>query len=117
MKTHSFILGLAAASAVPVAMAAPYGVPASTLDAGGARATSASYSQSGSVGGIAGVSTAAAPAETAKQGYIGQLYEVAGLQLAASPTTVNEATNRQLAAAQTLDDATTRRRWRWTPQP
>lgn len=107
MKTHSFILGLAAASAVPVAMAAPYGVPASTLDAGGARATSASYSQSGSVGGIAGVSTAAAPAETAKQGYIGQLYEVAGLQLAASPTTVNEATNRQLAAAQTLDDATT----------
>jgi hypothetical protein len=107
MKAHSFILGIAASSAVPVAMAAPYSVPASTIDAGGARATSASYSQTGSVGGIAGISTASAPAETAKHGYIGQLTEVTGLQLAASPTTLNETTTRQVTAAQMLDDATT----------
>lgn len=90
-----------------MAMAAPYSVPASTVDAGGARTTSASYSHSGSVGGIAGVSTAASPAETAKQGYIGQLFEVTGLQLAATPSTVNETTARQLAASLLLDDATT----------
>lgn len=107
MKTHSFILGLAASCAVPVAMAAPYSVPVSAIDAGGARATSASYSQTGSVGGIAGVSTVAAPAETAKHGFIGQLAEVTGIQLAAAPTSVNEGNTRQLAASQVLDDATT----------
>ena len=107
MNPHPTILAIAAAAALPVGMAAPYSVPASTVDAGGARATSASYSHSGSVGGIAGVSTAASPAETVKQGYIAQLFEVTGLQLAATPSSVNETAARQLAAALLLDDAST----------
>ena len=56
---------------------------------------------------VVGISTVAAPAETAKHGYIGQLYEVTALQLAATPTTVNETATRQLSAAQLLDDLTT----------
>lgn len=105
MKTHSIILGIAASSAVPVA--AQYSVPARTLDAGGAHAASASYCHDGSAGGIAGISTVAAPAQTAKHGYLGQLTEVTALQLAASPTTVNETSTRQLSGAQLLDDLTT----------
>ncbi|NCF94033.1 MAG: hypothetical protein GWQ05_24180, partial [Verrucomicrobiaceae bacterium] len=50
--------------------------------------------------------TVASPAETAKHGYIGQLYEVTGLQISASPTTVNEGATRQLSAVQLLDDDT-----------
>ncbi len=84
-----------------------YTIPADTTDTGGKRATSTSYTNDGSAGGVVGISTAAAPAETAKHGYIGQLTEVAALQLAATPTTVNETATRQLAATATLDDATT----------
>lgn len=107
MKPLFSILGIAAYGAIQVTLAAPYGVPASTVDAGGSHAASASYQHDGSVGGIAGVSTVAAPAETAKHGYIAQLYEVAGLQLAAFPTSVDEGSSRQFQAAHLLDDATT----------
>ncbi len=84
-----------------------YTVPTDTMDSGGQRATSAAYTNDGSVGGIVGISTVASPAEIAKAGYIGQLYEVAALQLAASPTSVDEGGTRQLSAAQLLDDSTT----------
>ena len=84
-----------------------YTVRADTTDAGGHRTASASYTNDGSIGGIVGISTVAVPAETAKAGYIGQLYEVAALQLAAAPTTVDEGGTRQLGAAQLLDDSTT----------
>ena len=84
-----------------------YTISTGISDAGGKRTTSASYSNDGSVGGVVGISTVAAPAETAKHGYIGQLTEVTAVQLAATPTTVNETTTRQLAATATLDDATT----------
>jgi hypothetical protein len=107
MKSLFPILGIAASGAIQVTLATPYGVPASTADAGGTHAASASYQHDGSVGGIAGVSTVAAPAETAKHGYLAQLYEVAGLQLAASPTSVDEGNSRQLQAVHLLDDATT----------
>ena len=83
-----------------------YTVTADTTDAGGQQVTSVSYTNHGSVGGIAGISTVAVPAETAKAGYIGQLYEVTGLQISASPTTVDEGATRQLDAAQLLDDDT-----------
>lgn len=86
---------------------ASYSLATDTADAGGTRATSASYTNDGSAGGVVGVSTVASPAETAKHGYIGQLTEVTALQLAASPTTVNEGATRQLSAAQLLDDLTT----------
>jgi hypothetical protein len=85
---------------------AAYSVTAETPDAGGRRASSAAYTHDGSVGGIGGLSSVAVPAETAKHGYIGQLYDVAGLTLAANPTNVNEGATRQLAATSTLDDAT-----------
>ena len=78
-----------------------------TLDAGGRRSTSARYTHDGSVGGITGISTVAAPAETAKHGYLGQLTEVTALQLAAAPTTVDETATRQLSATQLLHDLTT----------
>jgi len=84
-----------------------YTVPADTADAGGNRATSAAYTNDGSAGGIFGISTVAAPAETAKAGYIGQLYEVAALQITAAPATLDEGGTRQLGAAQLLDDSTT----------
>ena len=71
-----------------------------------ASAPAVAYTHHGSVGGIAGISTVASPAETAKAGYIGQLNEVTGLQISASPTTVDEGATRQLNAAQLLDDDT-----------
>jgi hypothetical protein len=84
-----------------------YTVPADSADAAGARATSSSYNSDASLGGITGTATAASPAETVKSGYIGQLYQVTGLQLIATPSTINESGTRQLGAAQVLDDATT----------
>lgn len=84
-----------------------YNISTDTNSSGGTRCTSAAYSNDGSLGGIAGVSTVASPADTAKHGYIGQLYEVTALQLAATPATVNEGAMRQLSGAQLLDDFTT----------
>jgi len=83
-----------------------YTVTAETTEAGGQQATSISYTNHGSVGGIVGVSTAASPAETVKHGYIGQLAEVTALQLAAAPATVDEGSTTQLSAVQVLDDDT-----------
>ncbi len=84
-----------------------YSIATDIADAAGKRTTSASYTNDASLGGITGISTVAAPAETAKQGYIAQLYEVTALQIAAAPTTVNEGATRQLSATQLLDDLTT----------
>ena len=41
--------------------------------------TSASYANDGSAGLVVGISTVAAPAETAKHGYLAQLYDATGL--------------------------------------
>ena len=84
-----------------------YTVSTDVANAGGKRSTSAAYTNDGSVGDVTGISTVAAPAETVKSGYVGQLYEVASLQVAASPATVNEGAARQLTATATLDDAST----------
>lgn len=86
---------------------ASYTLTTDTVSHGGTRMTSAAYTNDGSAGGIVGISSVAAPAETMKSGYIGQLTEITALQLAASLTTVNEGTTRQLTAAATMDDATT----------
>lgn len=86
---------------------AGYSITTDTTDSGGARATSAAYTNDASAGNVSGLSSVAAPAELAKSGYIGQLYEVTALQLAASPTTINETGTRQLGASQLLDDLTT----------
>ena len=84
---------------------ARYAVPADVSDAAGQRASSASYTQDGSVGGIGGISSVSSPAETSKGGYIGQLYEITGLMLAASPTNVYSGSNSQLSAVAQVDDA------------
>jgi hypothetical protein len=85
---------------------AAYNVPADTIDAGGRRATSANYTIDGSVGSIGGIGTAVAPATTAKHSYIGQLYDVTNIVVAANPANVNEGATTQLSAAAALDDGT-----------
>jgi len=81
-----------------------YTITTETTDAGGARTTSAAYTHDGSLGGVVGISSVAPPVETAKHGYIGQLYEVTGLAVTATPASVDEGGTRQLAAMQVLDD-------------
>lgn len=82
-----------------------YSVAADTADAGGRRTVSASYTNDASVGGVAGISTVASPAQTAKHGYAGQLYDVTGLVVNSATATVSETATVQLAAWQFLDDA------------
>lgn len=84
---------------------ASYSIPADTTDAAGRRTASASYKNDASAGGIGGISTAA-PAETMKHSYIGQLYDPVGLGLTAASLTVNESDTVQLAARLALDDST-----------
>ena len=100
-----------AALLIPVlALAGPrtstnYNVVADTTNAGGKRTASANYTHDGNAGGIAGLSTVAAPAGTAKHGYVGQLYDVTSLVVNAGASSVNETATLQLAAWQFLDDA------------
>jgi hypothetical protein len=100
------LLALAATAHADPRTSGSYTIAADTADAGGKRAISASYTNDGSAGGIVGISTVAAPAETAKHGYIGQLYDVTGLTLTAATLNVNETATVQLGAWQALDDST-----------
>jgi hypothetical protein len=112
MNTRSAVLVASALVAVAAALhagprtSASYNIITDSVDDGGKRAASPAYTSDGSIGGISGVSTVAAPAEIAKSGYIGQLYDVAGLLLNATPLTINESGTLQLAARQLLDDST-----------
>ncbi len=106
MKPLSLLLLLAAPLHAGPRTSASYTVPTDSADAAGRRTTSASYTHDGSAGGITGLSTAAAPAETARSGYIGQLYEAKILSLSATPMTLNEGGTRQLNATLLLDDST-----------
>jgi hypothetical protein len=108
MKTkHLIMLTIACTVAVQGAprTSANYSLATESTDSGGQRAVSASYTHDGSAGLIAGLATVASPAETAKAGYIGQLYEITSLAVNASPASVDETATRQLAAWQVLDDA------------
>jgi hypothetical protein len=78
----------------------------STIDAGGGRAASASYTMDGSVGGIGGVSTVVSPPQTLKHGYLGQLTEVSSVSVSGTPAQVNETSTSQLSGMALLDDAT-----------
>jgi len=110
MKTKLLPLAIVAMAFLPAHAAsrisASYSIVGETTDDGGGKSTTASYSNDGSIGGITGIGTVVSPAEIAKHGYIGQLYDVTGVVVTASPTTVNEASTRQLNATATLDDAT-----------
>ncbi len=103
----SLAVGWVASVQAQVRSSANYSITTEVADSGGASASSAAYSNLGSSGGVTGISTVASPAEVAKQGYVGQLYEVVGLNVTAPQTFVNEGTTLQLGVAQLLDDATT----------
>jgi len=81
-----------------------YAIPTEACDGGGGSSASAAYSHIGNIGGFVGISTAAS--KTAKHGYIGQLYEVKTVTLAANPPSVDEGAATQLSATATLDDGT-----------
>jgi hypothetical protein len=109
MKTISFaIFCLISGGTVTAGQrtSANYSIAAETADAGGQRATSTNYTNVGSAIAVAGVSAVVAPVQTAKHGYIGQLFDVTGLSLNAATTNVNEGATLQLGAWQLLDDAT-----------
>lgn len=93
------------AASILICTASNADLTTSVLDAGGARSSSGNVLNDGSLGGIGGVSTQSVT--TSKHSYIGQLYELEALQLAASPLTVNENGTRQISATLVLDDATT----------
>jgi hypothetical protein len=102
------LLALSCAVAVQAGQrgSANYSIATDTTDGGGKRATSAGYTNDGSAGSVAGISTVASPAGTAKSGFVAQLYEVAGLTLTSASPTVDETATVQLTARQALDDAT-----------
>ena len=111
MNTRSIILIALSGCAAPLhagpRTSASYSIQADSADAAGRRTNSASYTNDGSAGGITGISSVTAPAETVKAGYIAQLYDPAGLTLTAPSLTVNETATLQLGASLLLDDATT----------
>jgi len=102
MRSHpksAVIVALTLGSAV-VGTSTNYSTSPQVIDAGGLHAASTNYTASGSVGGVAGVSTATSPDAIAKQGYAAQLYEICGVAVAATPATINEgeSPNNPLAA-------------------
>jgi len=106
MKPLPLLLSAVAAQANPQA-SANYSIAPDTTGYGGGSSQSALYSNTGSVADITGISSVSAPAESARHGYIGQLYELDSFQITAAPPTVNEGAPRQLAATAILDDLTT----------
>jgi hypothetical protein len=81
-----------------------YAITTESLDAGGTRLSSAAYAVNAGTGAVGALSSVASPAITDKGGYIGQLYEVQGFMISASPASVNEGATRQLNPSNVLDD-------------
>jgi hypothetical protein len=95
------------AAAVSGSRSSPnYLIRTDALDAGGHHTTSANYTMDDSVGDIGGSGGAVSPPETARYGYIGQLYRVTSMVVTASPAPVSELGTSQLSAIATLDDGT-----------
>ena len=101
MKTALFILGFWLWAGLPAGAAT---TALQTTDGGGARAGSANYAADQSVGGIVGISTGAAPAETAKHGYIGQLTDLTAFVVRPEADEIDEGASQQLDGVATLDD-------------
>ena len=76
----------------------------STIDGGGLRTSSASYTMDNSIGGIDGISSSTT--DTAKDGYIGQLTEVVSFVVTSQPDAVGVSGTAQLSGTATLDDST-----------
>jgi hypothetical protein len=86
-----------------------YSITTDTVDLGGQRATSFNslYTNDGSAGSVVGISSVASPAETAKDGYIGQLNELSTFVVNATPSSIAQGATSQLTGTATLDDGTT----------
>ena len=105
MRSRSIIRHAIAACGILICGAANADLATAVIDAGGRRTSNGVVTHDCSLGGIGGISTQSVA--TVKHSYIGQLYDFAGLQLAASPQTVDEDGTRQLSAALAMDDETT----------
>jgi hypothetical protein len=81
-----------------------YSLTPETVDSGGLRGTSANYTLNASTS--AGNASSSAR-YTARSGYAGQLSDASAISITASPSTVNEASTRQLSATLVFDDSTT----------
>lgn len=79
-------------------------IATSTIDGGGLRTSSSNYTMDNSIGGIGRISSASA--DTAKNGYIGQLTEVVSMSATGTPASVNEGATSQLSGTAILDDTT-----------
>lgn len=100
------LLGLTVNAIAARQSSASYNVAVNSIDGGGLRASSANYSNDGSVSGFGGLVTASTPQETDRTGYTGQLYEVTSFTLSAPSTNLDEAASMPLYAVQFLDDGT-----------
>ena len=107
MKAAVLLLfGLAVNAIAAGQTSANYIVRASSMNGGGLRTTSTSYSNDGSISGFGGPATTGNSQETDRTGYAGQLYEVTGLTVSAPSNSLNQGASMPLAALQFLDDAT-----------
>jgi len=85
---------------------ADYSIAMESIDQGGATLASADYTINASVNDSGAAASEATSGYLARGGYIGQLFDVAGVTPTAPASTVNEGLTLQLGAVQVLDDAT-----------
>jgi hypothetical protein len=104
MKDNTLGLAVVVLVALCSATFAASVVTTSIIDGGGLRTSSPNYTMDGSIGGIGGISSASA--DTAKNGFIGQLTEVVSLTATGTPASVNEGATSQLSGSATMDDTT-----------
>ena len=77
---RSVLVG-AALLALAASANAQYGIAAEINDSGGGASANAAYTNNGNIGTIGGTATASSPVEFVKSGFVGELYNVAGLQV------------------------------------
>lgn len=112
MILQSIILAVIGSATFPyIAIAGPrtsadYSISTESIDQGGALLTSASYSINASLNDSGAAASEATSGYLAKGGYVGQLFDVAGVTPTAPASTVNEGQGLQLGAVQVLDDGT-----------
>ncbi len=106
LRIPTFLLGLLVPEILLAGTSANYTTSPTSIDAGGSRGSSATYTIDSSVGGVTGLSSAASPIEINRAGYIAELFEVVGFAVGSSPATVGEGLPLQLSAASLLDDGT-----------
>ena len=103
MRTPLFALGLPFLAGLAFAQATQPAIPATT--SGQPQTTSANYRHDSAIAADAsGIATSTNYSN--RSGYVGQLYDVTALTLAADPASVNERATTELGASATLDDGT-----------